>query len=55
MTSEYKLYHFNCPESQTYRTFSLNINKLYTFSEITEVCQWLKVMFVGQMSSHTEF
>ena len=37
------------------RTFSLKINKLTTFSEITQMWQCLKLCLYGQMSSHTEF
>ena len=37
------------------RTFSLKINKLITFSKIAQVWQCLKIVFYGQMSSHTEF
>ena len=37
------------------RTFSLNINKLPTFSEITQAWQCLSIVFICQMSAHTEF
>ena len=29
------------------RTFSLKINYLITFSEITQAWQWLKIVFIG--------
>ena len=37
------------------RTFSLQINMLITFSEITQAWQCLRLCLYGQMSSHTEF
>ena len=37
------------------RTFSLKINKLPIFSEITQAWQCLKIVFIRQISSHTEF
>ena len=37
------------------RPFSLKINKLPTFSEITEAWQCLKIVFTLSDSSHTEF
>ena len=36
-------------------TFSLKINNLPTFSEITQAWQCFKLCLYGQMSSHTEF
>ena len=38
-----------------YRTFTQNINKLITFSEITQAWQCYKILLYDQMSSHTEF
>ena len=36
-------------------TYSLKINKLPTFPEITQAWQCLRLCLYSQMSSHTEF
>ena len=43
--------------SLRYKTFHLKINKLPTFSEITQVWQYmyLKLMFIWSDEPHTEF
>ena len=49
MSSEYTLKPILIAQtdmSQTYKNFSLKINKLTTFSEITKVWQCVKIVFI---------